>query len=344
MDEHSFHHRELALALLRPEAHVVVRGDGLIEAPIQQMTPGMRANASFFSHPQWGAKYFDVENHRALIGPRWQAATGSWEGKVVVDLGCGPGNLFRSVEGTPALLIGVDVSEGALAHAATLGYVPMLADAHHTPLVDGCADLVVANATLHHTDDPAAVLSEAARLLKPGGLLVTDEDPLCFDAAFSRLGKFIRWARSQVPLTRVRHHPSRRLVFGSPLERRQRHQTEIHQKFVGDGIERSMFNDVLAPRGFTFRLIPHGHLAGPEILEGGRGRNTSLLQLSQRVSDIAPEESDALMSVMCIAHKPLDAPQTISPMQAEHSGACDAGRLSGLAIRGLVEVAQRRHR
>jgi SAM-dependent methyltransferase len=301
------HPQERALKLLRPDAHVVVRDDGLIEAPIGKVTPGLQANAAFFSHPRWGAKYFEVENHRALIGPRWMAATGSWDGKVVVDLGCGPGNLFRAVDGTPALLIGVDVSAGALAQAAKLGYVAMLADAHCTPLMDACADLVVANATLHHTDDPAAVLAEAARLLKPGGLLVTDEDPLRFNAKFSMLGNFIRWARGLVPVARVRHHPNRRFVFASPVERKKRHLTEIHQKFVGDGLDRAMFDRVLTPRGFTFRLLPHGHVAGAEILQGGRGRNTALLQISQRVSDIDPEQSDALMSVMCIARKPLEA-------------------------------------
>jgi ubiquinone/menaquinone biosynthesis C-methylase UbiE len=37
-------------------------------------------------------------------------------------------------------------------------------------------DIVTLNAALHHCDDMAKVLAEAARLVRPGGLLISDRD------------------------------------------------------------------------------------------------------------------------------------------------------------------------
>ncbi len=47
----------------------------------------------------------------------------------------------------------------------------VVADVHRLPIRDGVADLVVATGLIEHVDDDRAVLSEAARLLRPGGLV-----------------------------------------------------------------------------------------------------------------------------------------------------------------------------
>ncbi|MDO9238204.1 MAG: class I SAM-dependent methyltransferase [Aquabacterium sp.] len=291
---------------LKPDASIEWTPSGLPRSPIMRMTPGMQANALFFSHPKWGGKYFDCENHPGLIADRWLRATGSWDDKVVVDMGCGPGNLGWAMHARPKALIGVDISEKALKHAATLGYMPLYADVHDTPLASGCADLVVANAVLHHIDDVAQVLRECARLVKPGGMLVTDEDPLRSDHAIQGAGKLISKLRGLVPLSRVKLHPTRKWKYTSFREQRERLKTEVHFQYPGDGIERGMFAEVLEPLGFSVRLYPHGHVAGPEIMSSDRGSNTALLRLAQRASGVDPDASDLQLSVMCVAVRNLE--------------------------------------
>lgn len=46
----------------------------------------------------------------------------SWDNKIVVDIDCGPGKLYASIKGSQRVLIGVDVSRGALEMAQKIGY------------------------------------------------------------------------------------------------------------------------------------------------------------------------------------------------------------------------------
>jgi 2-polyprenyl-6-hydroxyphenyl methylase / 3-demethylubiquinone-9 3-methyltransferase len=94
------------------------------------------------------------------------------EDAVLVDLGCGAGLLAPHVPGYRH--IGVDLTASALAQAARHGVVPLCADVAAVPLADGCADVVVAGEILEHVPDLPAVVGEACRLLRPGGLLVID--------------------------------------------------------------------------------------------------------------------------------------------------------------------------
>lgn len=287
---------------LKETVDLIADPDGIFRAPLPRMTPGMQANANFFSHAVWGPRYFEVENHPGLIAERWRAAIGGdWSGKVVVDLGCGPGNLARALGGQPKALIGVDISEGALLTAQQHGYVPLLADVHDTPLASGCADLVVANATLHHTDDPARVLAEAARLVRPGGLLVTDEDPLRSSFRLRGIPRVAHALRHWVPVFRVRHHPTRRIRYAGWIEQLHRMRTELHHKFPGDGLAPDVFDRVLTPLGFDVRTYPHGHIAGAELLDHGHSTNTLWTRMAQKAAGLDPDAANFQLSVMCVA-------------------------------------------
>ncbi len=93
-------------------------------------------------------------------------------GRTVLDLGCRYGALTRSyVEGNT--VTGVDVDRDALAEAAKLGIETHWADAEQPlPFADASFDVVVAGERLEHVRDAGAVVSEARRLLRPGGTFV----------------------------------------------------------------------------------------------------------------------------------------------------------------------------
>ena len=265
--------------------------------PIPVFTKGMQANSDFFGHPKWGKEYFETSHRSQPFKERWQAVMGSWDDKIVVDIGCGPGNVYATVGGKPKLLIGVDVSLSALKMASEIGYTPILTDAHHLPFVDGFADIVIANATVHHCDDMGRILTEAARLVRPGGLLFTDQDPQRTAWNLKGVGLFLRDIR--YPLYRLLR--SKHFI---PYEKRQaRWKTEVHNQRPGDGITKDIYYKALEPLGFDIKLYPHSHDLGSEVLEGQNGRNSWRLRLSQRLSGINPDTPEAAQSIMCIARR-----------------------------------------
>ena len=108
------------------------------------------------------------------------ALAGPLTGARVVDLATGTGALAAALlarPDPPAHLTAVDAAPRMLDRAgARLGppAALLLADVRAVPLPDGAADVVTAGYLLHLLDPPAraAVLAEARRLLRPGGVLV----------------------------------------------------------------------------------------------------------------------------------------------------------------------------
>jgi SAM-dependent methyltransferase len=292
-------------SLLAPyldESVVLTLGEGgILTAPIAHWTRGMIANRDFFNHPAWAAEYFAHENASQTLQQRYQAALGDWDGKVIVELGCGPGNLFARLGGQPQVLIGVDIAARALARSRQFGYVPLLADAQRVPLRDGCADIVVANATLHHCDDMARVLAEAARLVRPGGLLITDQDPQVTAWQFRGLGWLLHHAKYS-PL-----FPVFRWIVGRPLatwdQQMARFHTETHNQWPGDGVDLGLYDRVLSPLGFEFQLFPHNHTVGAAVLDGEWGRAPRLIRWAQQLSGMNPDRRESAQSVMCVARR-----------------------------------------
>lgn len=93
---------------------------------------------------------------------------------VLVDLGCGAGLLAPHLDGKGYRHVGVDLSAKSLALAAEHGVQGVRGDVLALPLADGCADVVVAGEILEHVPDLPGAVSEACRVLRPGGLLVID--------------------------------------------------------------------------------------------------------------------------------------------------------------------------
>ncbi|WP_346291457.1 class I SAM-dependent methyltransferase [Sphaerothrix gracilis] len=264
---------------------------------IRNPTPELQANQHFFDTPQWAKNYFEACHRSAAFRERWLAAIGSWDDQIVVDIGCGPGNLYATLGGHPQLIIGVDVAAASLEMAQSLGYVPLLADAHDLPLKSEFADIVTLNATLHHCKDMQQVLQEAARLVRPGGLLVVDHDPQQYAWNYQGLG---------MAFYRLRHLIYRYFLPSLDMEKEERRHalaTEIHHH-PGGGVTAELFIKTLLPRGFSLNLYPHNQTVGAAVLEGCIGHPPHWrYRLGQRLSGLNPELPEAALSLMCIARR-----------------------------------------
>jgi SAM-dependent methyltransferase len=279
---------------LQASAKVDWSNEDLPVCPIDHVTVGLDANRRYFNEPVWAQNYFKYCHRNESFRSRWQRACGSWNDKVVVDIGCGPGNVFATVGGQPEMLIGVDISHGALEMARDLGYMPLLADAHDLPFVSGFADIVVLNAVLHHCDDMEKVLCEAARLVAPGGILVTDHDPQLSAWNFKGLAK-LAWE------FRLTVYPLLRRGFHSTVEEQSVVlASEIHHE-PGHGVTSNLFRGTLEPLGFRVELYPHNHDTGAEVFRGQRGRSELKFRVAQRLSGLNPNLPEAGLSILCRA-------------------------------------------
>lgn len=102
--------------------------------------------------------------------PLFREAIGT--GRRVLDLGCRSGALTRHfLEGNS--VVGLDIDRAALAKAEALGIEPVEANVEEPlPFPDASFDAVVAGELLEHLQFPGALVAEARRVLRPGGVLV----------------------------------------------------------------------------------------------------------------------------------------------------------------------------
>lgn len=118
----------------------------------------------------------------------------SWE---VVDLGCGTGPVAEALAPFVRRVVGVDGSEAMLELAAgRLQRFDNVELRHGSleapPLEDASVDVATLCLVLHHVDDPALVLREVHRILRPGGrVLIVDMLPHEREAYRQEMGH--RW-------------------------------------------------------------------------------------------------------------------------------------------------------
>ncbi|MFD6291722.1 class I SAM-dependent methyltransferase [Streptomyces sp. NPDC060205] len=127
----------------------------------------------------------EAERYDALRGgePRAAAAADAVLGllpdgtRTLLDVACGTGTVTRRLLAAGLDVTGADAAYGMLSRAAAR--VPgrvVLADARRLPFPDAAFDAVTAIWLLHLLDDAEQVVAEAARVLRPGGVLVTTVD------------------------------------------------------------------------------------------------------------------------------------------------------------------------
>jgi ubiquinone/menaquinone biosynthesis C-methylase UbiE len=270
--------------------------DGYWESNMKGNSDGRSANAFYFGNKEWAREYFAFCHRDAHFRNRWLAAGGDWTDKVVVDLGCGPGNVFATLGGKPRLLVGVDVAGGSLEMAAGIGYTAVLADAANTPFRSQIADIVVINASLHHCDDMQAVLREAARLVKPNGLLITDHDPQLTAWDYKGVARLLWNARLGIYrlIRHGFHKTGNQQSWGL--------KTELHHR-PGDGVTREFFTATLEPLGFEVAVHPHNHQVGAAALHGDVGPAQWKYRIGNLLSGRDPAAPASALSLMCIARR-----------------------------------------
>ena len=109
--------------------------------------------------------------------------SGAGEDSEVADVGTGTGFVAAGISARVRRVLAVDNSPAMLDVArkniSELGIanVDLLeGDVRALPLDSGSVDAAFANMVLHHTEDPAAMLAEMARIVKPGGVVaIVDE-------------------------------------------------------------------------------------------------------------------------------------------------------------------------
>ena len=118
---------------------------------------------------------------------QWTLGRLAWRGdERVLDVGCGPGDLLRGMArqhpgwGT---LVGFDLSPGMACRAAKLAEgLPVsffVGNAQALPFPDAWFDVVMARHVLPYVPDIDRAVSEAARVLRPGGRFLATTNGAC---------------------------------------------------------------------------------------------------------------------------------------------------------------------
>lgn len=111
---------------------------------------------------------------------KWFDTHIDWQGKDVLDLGCAGGFMAEALDDRGARVTGIDPAKDAIAaasaHAQDTGrdirYDVGLGEA--LPYADASFDAVVCVDVLEHVQSLPRVISETARVLRPGGLFLFD--------------------------------------------------------------------------------------------------------------------------------------------------------------------------
>jgi ubiquinone/menaquinone biosynthesis C-methylase UbiE len=104
-------------------------------------------------------------------------------GKRALEIGCGTGLILERTHEVARQAIGVDISPGMVEHCLAKGLDAQLIDGSHLPFDDDSFDLVYSFKVLAHVPNIQSLLSEIARVTKPGGRMVLEfYNPFSFKA------------------------------------------------------------------------------------------------------------------------------------------------------------------
>ncbi len=100
----------------------------------------------------------------------------------VLDVGCGPGRLAAALAGNGHPVLGVDVASASVDRTEALGAPALHRSVFHPLPGEGrWGTVLLADGNLGIGADPEALLARVRQLLKPGGLLLAEPEPVDVD-------------------------------------------------------------------------------------------------------------------------------------------------------------------
>lgn len=188
-------------ALLGADDPVVLADRARLDAV--RATRAAAVDAWFSAHAARWEQERSLHTQEAAVEAAVVAALGGPDAALgdLIDIGTGTGRMVELLGPNAHSALGLDRSPEMLRvarsrlEAAGLAHARVQAgDMYALPLADAACDTVLLHQVLHFADDPAAVLAEAARVLRPGGqalvidLMPHDQEGLRSERRHLRLG------------------------------------------------------------------------------------------------------------------------------------------------------------
>jgi SAM-dependent methyltransferase len=163
---------------------------------------------------EYARRYFDEQCDSNLEYWRRFGASPDWDGKRVLEVGCGHGALSIEIAQAGATVLGVDLDQSRIdfANRNLAQRFPHLVNRVTFQAVDAMSlspdqlfDVVVSKDTFEHIEDLASLLKGLGRRLAPGGQIYAGFSPLYYSpfGDHGRTGLRVPWAHAILPMRAV---------------------------------------------------------------------------------------------------------------------------------------------
>ena len=122
----------------------------------------------------WYERERHLPYHRMLDDLEVEIVERYARGKQVLEVGCGTGLILGRVAEFASDAMGIDLSGGMLAKAASRGLHVAQASATELPIKDGAVDVAYSFKVLAHIPDIQQAMREMARIVRPGGYVIAE--------------------------------------------------------------------------------------------------------------------------------------------------------------------------